>query len=110
MRIIDEKIEGEFDGFKPFTLKCKKGWIAGTFQIKQNRLCISNAICQKCFKELIQFAIIKYKTNKILIYNIMNINNWFMLKGFKRTTMLDPVYNEVVDCLIGVWITQKSVE
>jgi len=104
MEINEDKINGTFEGFTPFQLKCKFGYVVGTYQHKENRLCIGHAMCQGCFKELMNYLIDKFHTNNILIYNVMNLSNWHKLRGFNKITMIDPYFKEEVICLQGNWI------
>lgn len=106
MEIVDKKIKGEFDGFTPFQLHIKDNklnWVVGTYQHEQNRICISHAQCPGKFKTFAHYLVRKFKTNKILIYNIMNINNWKGLKGFKKVMIEDPCFKEETLCLEGLW-------
>jgi len=102
MEIHDKKIEGEFEGFTPFELNDEeKAWIVGTFQHKENRICISHANCKDKLKPFMNYLVDKFKTNKILIYNVLT-ENWH-LKGFKPFMMEDAKFHEAVLCLEGEW-------
>ena len=111
-QIEETFIEGSFDGFIPFELHFDKMWVVGTYQDKENRLCISHANCEGNFKFFAEYLVKKFKTNKMLIYNVLSAN-WH-LKGFVPKTFIDPVFNEPVICLEGEWNssippTDKSV-
>jgi len=105
MEITDQKIDGLFQGFTPYMIDCEKGHVHGTHIHETDQICVSHAMCQGCFKELIEYLIKKFNTNKVLIYNIMNIDNWNKIKGFERITKFDEIYGEPVDCLEGEWNT-----
>ena len=100
-QIEETIIEGNFDGFKPFKLHLDKMWVVGTYQEKENRLCISHANCEGHFKFFAEYLFKKFRTNKMLIYNVLS-TNWH-LKGFIPKILIDPVFQEPVMCLEGEW-------
>jgi hypothetical protein len=103
MKITERTFTKKYDGFTPFHIECRRGVIAGSFQHKENRICISNCFCKNCLKELIDYAVKKFKTDKILFYNILNPILFEILKGFKRIIIIDPIFDEEVVCLEGRW-------
>ena len=101
MQISETEITGEFNGFIPFELHLGKMWVVGTYIKAEDRLCISHANCEGHFKYFAEYLVKKFKTNKILIYNVIS-GNWH-LKGFVFKRIFDPVFRESVDCLEGEW-------
>jgi len=99
--IQEESIEGTYVGFTPFELHDGKAWIVGTFQHVENRICVSNADCEGRLKDFMDYLVMKFKTNRILVYNVLS-SNWH-LREFERCVMTDPIFNEDVLCLQGDW-------
>jgi len=92
-----------FPDFVPFSLRLDGEYIvSGTYQILENRLCISNAHCPGRLKYFIEYLCNKFKTRHILFYNIMNMSVW-RLRGFNVIEIVDPILDEVVTCLEGYW-------
>ena len=91
--------------FTPFFVSCEKGYIAGTYLHTENQICVSHTVCQNCFKDLILYLINKFKTNNILIHNVMRLSSWNKLRGFEKIKILDPYIREEVLCLKGKWQT-----
>ncbi len=103
MKIKEQEIKGDFEGFTPFQIECDKGYVIGTHQHKENRICVSHAMCQGCFKELMNYIVSKFKTNNVLLYSVINLSNWNKLRGFSKVIMFDKHFKEDVICLEGKW-------
>jgi len=80
----------------------KKFWVSGAYQIKENRICVSNAQCPNHLKYFMEYLCEKFKTRHIIFYNIMNMSVW-RLRGFNTIEIVDPLADEVVTCLEGYW-------
>jgi len=110
MEIHDKKIEGEFVGFTPFELSDEEhAWIVGTFQHKENQICIAHANCKGKLKPFMNYLVDKFKTSKILIYNVLT-ENWKGLKDFEPFFMEDPTFHEQVFCLKGEWKAAEAAK
>jgi len=103
--IQETKIKEQFEEFTPYELRCETGWIVGTYQHKDNRICVSHVNSDKkgTMKKLIEYLVTKFKTNNILFYNILNTNIADRVKGFETFIMEDPHFHEPVICLRGMW-------
>lgn len=91
--------------FIPFSLESDTGWILGSYQIYEQRICISNVSSTKrgTMKEFIAYLIKKFNTNHILFYNVIGKQMLEHVHGFKPIFMADPHYGEEVFCLEGTW-------
>ena len=106
--IEDKEMVGDFEGFTPFELRMSNFWVAGTYQHKEDRICISNAYCEGKLKVFMNYLVTKFRTNKVLIYNVLS-TNWH-LRGFKPEIITDPYFKESVFCLVGEWETVAHKE
>lgn len=106
--MIEIKIpEGEFRGFTPYEAHYGEDWVVGTWQHKENRICVSHANCDGTFKHFAEALVKRFKTKRFIIYNVLS-DKW-NLKGFDTGCMLDPVFNEPVIYYVGEWqIPQKD--
>jgi hypothetical protein len=88
-------VNGFIDGEKKF-------WVSGSYQCKENRICVSQAHCPRHLKYFMEYLCDKFKTRHVLFYNIMNMSVW-RLRGFNIISIIDPILDEVVTCLEGYW-------
>lgn len=96
----------EGTGFVPGTFKTGKGsWMAVSYIEAEDTISISNVNSEEKgdMKRMIEAAIKKFGTNKILFYNVMSNQLADRIQGFTKEIIIDPLHKEAVVCFRGVW-------
>lgn len=91
-------------GYTPFQAWHEKGMASGCFDHEEDLIQIKYIVCNNFMKEIVEELIKKFKTNKILFYNIQSGFLSSKLNNYRSITIIHPMSNEKVKCFQVEWL------
>lgn len=101
MKVFEESVSMRRAGFIPFVLRSGIMYCSGTFQIEEDRICISDILARQHMKYFIDHLVKKFKTNKILFFCVMDFDHFSGLRDFRRCVIWNGY--DTTECLEGEW-------